>query len=215
MFIKKELIIFLAIMPIFAGEASFTVDFQDCRSGSFPKGWSSKDEANMTKVYSVQDVEDNKFLHADANKISVTIGYDETWELAKYPKLKWKWRAVKLPKGSNENIKLGNDNVLGVYVVFGGFPIPKTIKYIWSETLPVGTELNSPYSSKTKMIVIRSGTENIGEWIEEERNVLADYRRLFGKPKEKPIAKGIAVLTDSDNTKTNVIGDYDDFANSK
>lgn len=215
MFIKKIFVLSFAMASIFAGDTLFSVDFQDSKSGAFPDGWTSKDETNMVAVYSVASEEENNFLRADAKSISVTIGYDKSWNLEQYPKLKWRWRAISLPKGTDEKKKSGNDDVLGVYVVFGGFPIPRSIKYIWSETLPVGTELNSPYSSKTKMLVVRSGEKGVGEWVSEERDVLKDYRRLFGKPKANPVAKGIALLSDSDNTKTHVIGDYDDFIISK
>ncbi len=152
--------LFILLTSGLSAQALLNIDFEGDAIGCFPKGWASKDEKNMTKVYSA---------------------------------------------------KSGNDNVLGVYVVFGGVPIPKTIKYIWSETLPVGTQLNSPYSSKTKMLVIRSGKEGLGQWFEEERDALADYRALFGDQSAKPTAKGIAVLTDSDNTGGRVVGDYDDF----
>lgn len=207
------------IFFIFVSGALFAqpvkLDFQSESVGKFPKGWSSKDEKNMAKVYSVAVEGENKFLHASANSISVTIGYDTQWNLIDYPKLSWRWRPVIIPVGTNEREKSGNDNVLGVYVVFGGLPVPKTIKYIWSETLPVGTKLNSPFSSKTKMLVVRSGKESIGEWHSEERNVLDDYRALFGEPSAKPTAKGIAVLTDSDNTGGRAVGDYDDFILAK
>ncbi len=47
-----------------------------------------------------------------------------------------------------------------------------------------------------------------GRWVTEERNVLADYRSLFGEGEKNPAAKGIALLTDSDNTNTRAVGDY-------
>lgn len=193
------------------GQTLVLLDFEDHKVGCFPGDWGSKDEENMAKVYSIEAEDDNKFLHADAGGLSVTIGYDEEWGLAEYPILSWKWRAITLPSGTDERKKGGNDDVLGVYVVFGGWPIPKTIKYIWSEGLPVGTRLRSPYSSKTQMIVVESGKDDIGEWVEMERDVLKDYRRFFNDPEANPTAKGIAVLTDSDNTKTEAVGDYDDI----
>jgi hypothetical protein len=48
----------------------------------------------------------------------------------------------------------------------------------------------------------------IGKWVTEERNVLADYRSIFGEGEKNPAAKGIALLTDSDNTNTRAVGDY-------
>ena len=102
-----------------------------------------------------------------------------------------------------------------MYVVFGGWPIPSSIKYVWSDTLPVGETFDSPHSSKTKVVVVRSGRSMIGKWVTEERNVLADYRGLFGEGENNPTAKGIALLTDSDNTNTRAVGDYSDITISR
>ncbi len=129
-----------------------------------------------------------------------------------FPVLRWRWRAVVFPDGSNEQIRSGDDSVLGVYVVLNGFPIPKAIKYIWSDTLPVDKTFDSPYSSGTKMVVVRSGRSLAGTWVAEERNVLSDYEHLFGKGERHPEAQGIAILTDSDNTRSRAVGDYADIS---
>jgi len=203
------------VSTIIFGQTLFIINFESDTPGEFPKGWNSKQEDEMAEVYSVEKEENNRFLHADAGGKSITIGYDREWELAEYPILSWKWRAIKLPEATGEHEKSGNDDVLGVYVVFGGWPVPKTIKYIWSETLPVGTKLPSPFSGRTKMVVIESGDSLVGQWVTEERDVLADYRRLFDDPDAAPTARGVAVLTDSDNTATDAIGDYDDITVGK
>jgi hypothetical protein len=74
--------------------------------------------------------------------------------------------------------------------------------------LPIGTAFNSPYSSGTKIIVVQSGRALTGTWVTEERNVLSDYERFFGKGEKHPVAQGIAILTDSDNTNSCAAGDY-------
>ena len=38
----------------------------------------------------------------------------------------------------------------------------------------------SPYSSKTKIIVLRNQSSPAGEWVSERTNVYEDYKRLFG-----------------------------------
>ena len=189
----------------------FALNFERDEAVKFPAGWSSRDEENMGKVYSVRIEDGHKFLHADAQGISVPIGYEKTWNLEEFPILRWRWRALVFPEGSDEKKKSGNDNVLSVYVVFGGWPIPRSVKYTWSETLPAGSVFDSPLSGRTKGIVLRSGRSLVGNWIAEERNVLADYRRLFGEGEKSPTARGILLLTDSDNTMTRAAGDYDDI----
>lgn len=211
--LKKGIIILLIFVlsgGIFA-QTLFKISFDDDQPGKFPSVWDAREKKEMKKVYSVLEENGEKFLRGNSGGLSITIGYEKEWNLADYPVIRWRWRPITLPAGTDEHKKSGNDNVLGLYVAFGGWPVPKSIKYIWSETLPVGTELHSPFSKKTKMVVIRSGREGIGEWLSEERNILEDYRRLFGEPNAVPKARGIAILTDSDNTETEAVGDYDDI----
>jgi hypothetical protein len=201
-------LIFLNTPSLFA-QSLFSIKFENDEAGKFPAGWSSRDKENMGRVYSVRAEDGHRFLHADAQGISVQIGYEKTWNLKEFPILRWRWRALVFPEGSDERKKSGNDNVLSVYVVLGGWPIPSSIKYTWSDTLPVGTTFDSPHSSKTKVFVVRSGRSLSGKWLTEERNVLADYRSLFGEGEKNSSARGILLLTDSDNTMTRAVGDYD------
>ncbi len=197
--------------PSLLAQSLFTLNFENDEVGKFPAGWSSRDEEKRGRVYSVRAEDGYRFLKADALRISVPIGYEKTWNLKAFPILRWRWRALVFPEGSDERKKSGNDNVLSVYVVFGGWPIPRSIKYAWSDTLPAGTVLESPLSGRTKIIVVRSGRSMAGKWVAEERNVLADYRSLFGEGEKSPSARGILLLTDSDDTMTRAAGDYDDI----
>ncbi len=206
----------LAVVFIFFAQTIFAqplvqLTFQHDEVGKFPSGWQSRDHENSALVYSVQAAGEKKFLHADARGLSVQISYEKKWSLRDFPILRWQWRAVTFPTGSNERVKSGNDSVLGVYIVLSGLPFVTAIKYIWSDTLPEGTVLDSPYSSGTKMMVLRSGRALAGTWVTEERDVLSDYERLFGKKEKNPKAIGIAILTDADNTKSQSVGDYADI----
>ena len=48
------------------------------------------------------------------------------------------------------------------------------------------------------MVAVQSGPSQAGQWLTEERDILADYRRLFGE--EPGEAEAIAIMTDTDNT---------------
>jgi hypothetical protein len=207
----------LAVVFIFLGQTLFAqpllrVTFEHDVVGKFPSGWKSRDQEESVKVYSVQAAGEKKFLHADARGLSVQISYEKKWDLRDFPLLRWQWRAVTFPAGSNERVKSGNDSALGLYVVLSGLPFVKTIKYIWSDTLPAGTVLDSPYSGGTKMMVLRNGRDLAGTWLTEERDVLSDYERLFEKKEKHPKAIGIAILTDADNTNSRSVGDYTDIS---
>ncbi len=197
----------LVALALFA-QASINIAFEGQTVGTFPEGWKTRDRSNAVKVYTVQAEGGKKFLHADAQHVSVQISHEDRWALRDLPMLQWEWRAVVFPTGSNEREKSRADSVLGVYVVFGSGLFVRAIKYIWSDTIPAGQVFNSPYSSETRMVVVRSGRAPLNTWVTEKRDVLSDYRRLFGDKEENPVARGIALLTDSDNTGSRAVGDY-------
>jgi len=205
-------VIFILCAQSLYAQLPIHITFDGDEVGKFPSSWVSKNQKNMTNVYTVQAEGEKKFLHAEANNLSVQIFYERKWSIKDYPMLRWRWRAVIFPKASYEQIKSGNDSVLGVYVVFSGSPSVKAIKYIWSDTLPIDMAFDSPYSRGTKIVVVRSGRALEGTWVAEERNVLSDYERCFGKEVKRLVVQGIAILTDSDNTNSSAVGDYADIS---
>ncbi len=73
---------------------------------------------------------------------------------------------------------------------------PRSIKYTYSSTLPVGT--TASYGA-LRVIVVASAADGLGDWIRIERDVVADYRRVFRKdPPTVPVL--ITLWGDSDNT---------------
>jgi hypothetical protein len=126
--------------------------------------------------------------------------------------LTWSWRPQQFPKDADERRSSSNDSALAVYVMvpYSKIAGPKAVKYIWSEKVPAGTRLDSNMGL-TQVRVLRSGApEKKGEWVEERVNVLDDYKKFFDV-KETPKPAGIAVLTDSDDTKSSAQGDYANF----
>lgn len=173
-----------------------------------PPGWhASRKDCSMFNIISEND---DQFVRLNVNSKCTSFGKPVTFSTDTLPFLKWKWRVFALPEGGSENKKEKNDSGAGVYVIFkGAFKLNKIVKYVWSSTLPVGTTVASPYHSNTKIVVLQSGKENMGEWINQTVNIRKDFTRLFkGEP---PLVVGIAILTDSDNTSSSAIADYDDF----
>ena len=83
-------------------------------------------------------------------------------------------------------------------------PLPNaTVCYVWDPTLATGTELDNAFTRRMRYIVLESGTDKVGKWMTEKRNVMADFVKLFGdeSPKVPPIM-GIAIGADADNTHT-------------
>jgi hypothetical protein len=193
--------------PAAFAQPAVRVSFDGFETDKLPSGWVTRG-GKAGDVYSLRVEEGRRFLHADSRSSAIQIGRELRWPLKEMPTLEWQWRAVTLPPNGDERNKTTDDSVLGVYVIFGHIPFLKTIKYVWSNVVPVGTVLDSPFSSSTKVIVLESGQGLAGRWVTEKRDVLADYRRLFGEGEANPVAQGIGLLTDADNTHSHAVGDY-------
>lgn len=185
-------------------------NFANAKLGEFPSDWRPrKDEGRG--VYSVQEEGGLRFLRAVSRGLGIQAAKETTWDLTTHPVLAWSWRPREFPRGADERDSASNDSVLAVYMLvpYSRIRGPKAVKYIWSEQVPVGTRLTSNLGL-TQVLVRRSGTAGKDQWMQERVNVREDYQKLFGEA-ETPKPAGVAVLTDSDDTKSSAAGDYADF----
>ena len=183
-------------------------DFSRGPIGGFPADWKPRKEEGRT-VYSIREEDGRRFLHALARGLGIQAGREVSWSLDAYPILAWSWRPVEFPRGGDERRSRTNDSALAVYAVFPGSPVSvKSLKYVWSRVVPVGTHLTSS-AGNTQVRVLRTGADAVGRWVDEQVNVREDYQRYFGT--EPPRPAGIAVLTDSDETGSSARGDYAGF----
>lgn len=185
-------------------------DFSGSSPGQFPAGWRPREEEGRP-VYTVRDENGRRFLRAVSEGIGIQAGRAVEWDLDTYPVLAWSWRPRQFSEGSDERQPRTNDSALAVYLVvpYSRTRGPRAVKYIWSERVPVGTQLESN-GGLTRARVLRSGPPRPGVWVEERVNVRDDYRRAFGEDKA-PKPGGIAVLTDADDTRSTAAGDYANF----
>ena len=83
------------------------------------------------------------------------------------------------------------------------------MNYIWETKTPAGTIVENAYTNFAQMIVVESGPKKVGMWVEEERNIYEDYKKAFGE--EPPMINGVAIMSDTDNTKERATGYYGDM----
>ncbi|MBI1977981.1 MAG: DUF3047 domain-containing protein [Candidatus Omnitrophica bacterium] len=145
-----------------------------------------------------------KWLHATSQGTSSLLYKEVEAKSVKRPFLSWEWKVVQFPSNKeNKNLaaKRDNDFAARVYVLFKGRTtlMSDVIQYVWDDHFPEGAHATSPFSPKTKFIVIQSGSTS--GWVTEKRDLVRDYQMLFGKrPKGEVMAVGI--MSDSDNTQT-------------
>ncbi len=126
-----------------------------------------------------------------------SVDLDET------PILEWSWKVITLPSGGNACQKSTDDEAAQVYVAWLRAPESvrsRIIGYVWDSTAPAGTTCKSQKAPTVTYVVVRSGADELGKWITERRNIVEDFRRIYGEAPDKPNA--LALSIDSDDTRS-------------
>ena len=174
-------------------------------------GWESKVFEGVTDYSLVK--ESGRTVIKAHSKVSASGMIKEVkLDPKRYRYLKWSWKVAATIPGGDEHTKAGDDYAARVYVVFPGrfFWQTRAINYIWANRLAKGASLPNAYTANAQMVAVESGPERVGQWVSEERDILADYRRLFG---EEPRTIGaIAIMTDTDNTGSEATAWYGEIS---
>lgn len=199
-------------------------DFEAYARGDLPHRWQfvqkralvpvTEDVMTENERFVIEAERGNTFVRArvtdDAHRIVLASKAGLDWDLTTHPRLRWDWRAVQLPPGAREDQDQLNDTGAAVYVYFDRDWLgrPRSIKYTYSSTLPVGTEAS--YGNLRVVVVASAAEQGTGTWVSVERDVKADYERLFGRtPPERPPL--LALWSDSDNTGSTAVADFDNI----
>ncbi len=170
-----------------ATDASILIeDFGSPDERGFPQGWGAqRSVVTAHETYAIQKEDDISFLRA--KKASQRVYTKQmTWNPKTHPILVWRWRLQAVPEG--EEFIAAVYPSLDTDLMF----IPVNTKYVWSGTLPVGSIKEGGMFSSTE-IVIRSGAEPIGEWVEERINVYEDFLEIHNH-EPAALAWGISLL---------------------
>lgn len=205
---KRLMGVLLVLLASHAPAADIRL-IDDFEQGLSPR-WEIKEFHGRT-AYKVVAEGTGKVLHAQSRGTASGLVFKLIYDLSEWPVLAWRWKVAGSIPGGDERFTDGDDYAARVYVVFPHwfFPRTRSINYIWANRLPRGAAAPNPFTANTMMLAVESGADLAGAWLEERRNVLADYRRLFGE--EPPAAAAIAIMTDSDNTGSSAEAWYDDL----
>lgn len=173
-------------------------------------GWETKVFKGKTE-YLIQHENGRAVVRAVSHASASGMIRKLHFEPSKYRHLRWSWKVSHSVRGLDEKVKSGDDYAARVYVIFPGrfFWQMKAISYVWANKLSKEEYFSSPYSANAKVIVVESGNAKAGQWQIEERDLFADYQRLFGT--EPPAAEAVAFMTDTDNTGGNAEAWYGDI----
>jgi hypothetical protein len=199
-------IIFLSLWmgQSFAHVSEISLD--DYHGGLSPK-WAEKSFQGKTQYEAVQE-EGQWFIRATSKASASALYYEISYDLQEYPILTWRWKVDEIRLQNQDRNKAQEDCPARVYVVF---PAPliwrsKAVSYIWTHRVREGETAAPQCVDSLVEIALQSGDKQAGEWIDEERNVLEDYRKYFGE--DPPKVGAIAIMTDMDHTGGKATASY-------
>ena len=138
--------------------------------------------------------------------------------------LAWRWKIDRVVSAADMEMRSGDDFAARVYVFFDvpleslpfaerwkvrlarllhGDRLPTAaICYVWDNRHAPGSTRWSPYSDRVRMVVLESGTASTGTWVDERRDMAADFRAAFGGEwrGRLPAISGVAAGNDTDQT---------------
>ena len=148
-------------------------------------------------------------LRANSQGTASGLFYETEIDLNKTPYLSWSWKITQLPMLDNELKKNGDDFAARIYIVVNDgwtFLSTQAISYVWSAKVPEGQQWPNPFTGKSAMMVSVRQQAAGDSWYTEKRNLKADLKQLFGK--DITTVKAVAVMTDTDNSKSSAEAFY-------
>jgi Protein of unknown function (DUF3047) len=171
-----------------------------------PSGWTGEAFGRRAAYdFTIEQYAGRRVLHLESRNEHSTIARDITGKvnLKETPILEWTWKATILPTGGDLRRKETTDMAAQLYVVWPRFPEllrSRVIGYVWDATTPVATIVKSQKTGTVTFVVMRSGSEDLGKWLTERRNVAEDYTKIFGESPDDP--RAITISIDSNDTRS-------------
>jgi hypothetical protein len=200
---------------------------------SLPSGWRVWQLSGLKRPteYRLVDHEGRTVVFARSTASASGLVAPVSVDLNEYPYLHWHWKVPALIEGADNSRRQTEDSPVRIVVTFDGdksklsledrlfadqfrmftkqeFPYA-ILMYIWENRAPVGTVIENLHTSRIRMIVAESGTDGLGRWRAQTRNVYDDYRRAFGE--DPPRVRSVGIMTDSDNTGASAVAYYGDI----
>ncbi|MDE2483853.1 MAG: DUF3047 domain-containing protein [candidate division NC10 bacterium] len=179
-----------------------------------PVGWDLEVFHDHPQI-KLEPLKDGRFaIRLASNESSFGLYKTVEVDLKEFPILTWWWRVDRLPVAGDAREKNTNDQAAQVYVAFQDSLIQlrnPVIGYLWDSNAPAGTVADG-YAPVTpiKVMVLRSGKQQLGKWVQERRNIAEDYVRLFGKNSLPKVGR-VAIWINTQHTKSTAQASFTDL----
>jgi len=165
--------------------------------------------ADAKTKYTLGNNENGKYIKAEANNSASGLGKELKINLKKTPFLNITWKVEKDLTGIVENSKKGHDYAARVFVVkkTGATPLSnRAMNYVFSSNNDINTYHPSPFTKKSIDYVLSTTKEDLNEWVTVKVNVRDHFKKFHDLDLDD--INGIAIMSDTDNSKLNAIAYY-------
>jgi len=160
-------------------------------------------------TYTLASNENGNYLKAEAEGKASGLGKEIKINLLKTPFINITWKVEKDLSGINENSKKGHDYAARVFVIkkTGATALSnRAINYVFSSNNLVGENWSSPYTKKSIDYVLSTTKEHHNQWITVKANVREHFKKFHDLDVKE--LNGVAIMTDTDNSKLKAISYY-------
>ena len=160
-------------------------------------------------TYTLGFDENGNYIRAEAEGKASGLGKELKINLLKTPFINITWKVEKDLPGIIENSKKGHDYAARVFVVkkTGATALSnRAINYVFSSNNSIGDNWPSPYTKKSIDYVLSTTKEHHDQWITVKANVREHFKKLHDLDVND--LTGVAIMTDTDNSKLKAISYY-------
>ena len=165
--------------------------------------------ADNKTIYTVGANKNGNFFKAVANNAASGLGKEIKIDLNKTPFINITWKIEQDLKGIKEDTKKGHDFAARVFAIkkTGATPLSnRAINYVFSSNNEIGKSWPSPFTKKSIDNVLSTTKENMNVWVTVKANVKKDFKKFHDLDVNE--INGIAIMTDTDNSKLTAITYY-------
>jgi hypothetical protein len=192
--------------PSVRGALGLSLPFLPGPSGAAaPQDWEVQEFTGSAR-FQVAEVGRTGVIRLESEETSFALHRDVEVDITAFPYLTWAWRVDVLPHGGDVRRPEADDQAGQLYVIFPRFPAmvrSRILGYVWDSSAPAGSTLVSAATPLARIVVLQSGPVRTGRWIQETRNLLEDYQRLFQE--DPPPVGRVSLLINSQHTRSRAV----------
>jgi len=202
------------------------IDIEEMSAGGLSEDWEHvlPEKLRVYTNYSIEEGSEGSFL-------KMKSGGGGSWlekelkdiDISKTPVMEWAWIVDRFPEVEWEEDRSQDDFAVRIELVYDykgsrfnplnivrkgffttfltGNPPEMIISYVWSNNVPAERPYVSPSDKRMTIFPVESGQGMQGIWIEERRNIKADFDELINN--NRITLKKIRIRCDTENSTTN------------